>query len=63
MHWQKASNSIGKYNNEKNKKNNDVNIPTSNRNYILDIGEVFQSAVKSSNGSMISFSGYHSQCV
>ena len=40
-----------------------VDILTSNENYILGIGEVFQSVVESFNGSTISFNGYHSQCV
>ena len=40
-----------------------MEIPISNENYILDIGAMFKSAVESSNGSTISFNGYHSQCV
>ena len=40
-----------------------MDIPTSNENYILGIGEVFQFVVESSDGSTISFNGYHTQCV
>ena len=35
-----------------------ADIPTSDGNYILGIGEMPQSVVKSSNGSIVSSTGY-----
>ena len=42
---------------------NDKDIHASTGNYILGIGKVSQFVAESSNGSKVSFNGYHSQCV